>query len=270
MIMKIRYGLLALLLLSCSMANAGNGIKRSEWDFRPEITTGNVVYWLGGLFGSMLLEQKLAGKSLSEDYNPADRPWWYPQIGWRSVFIDSAAFGEYKNSSFDTKGNMFDWTDPGFSVGYAVHFTSKQVPFGFRAKIAYDHQNFKSKPKNENSYTSFSKDMIVPEVALKILFGKYRTSETMYIISLGASYDYAINAKGLYDDKETVNSGFSGIVGLECAFPESHFQAGMHFTIPFYDYFNKDFSPDGGYSHPYRNAKTKMYMLGEVYFRLGF
>lgn len=56
MIMKIRYGLLALLLLSCSMANAGNGIKRSEWDFRPEITTGNVVYWLGGLFGSMLLE----------------------------------------------------------------------------------------------------------------------------------------------------------------------------------------------------------------------
>ena len=44
--MKIRCGLLAVLLLGSSvMAYAGNGIKRSEWDFRPEITTGNFVYF---------------------------------------------------------------------------------------------------------------------------------------------------------------------------------------------------------------------------------
>ena len=111
-----------------------------------------------------------------------------------------------------------------------------------------------------------NKDIVMRD---KILFGKYRTSEQMYILSLGASYDYAINAKGLYDGKETVNSGFSGIIGFECASPTQHFQAGFNYMIPFYDYFNNDYSPDG-YTRPYANAKTKMYTIGEVYVRFGF
>ena len=268
--MKIRCGLLALLLLGSSvMVYAGNGIKRSEWDFRPEITTGNFVYYLPAMMGVMYLGYKMTGTDLSESYTDADLPWWYPNIGWRSTFISEVQYGEYKTYDLDTKGNYLDWTDPGYSIGFCLNYTSKQVPFGFRLKVAYDHQNFKSKPKKESGYTSFSKDMIVPEVALKILFGKYRTSEQMFILSLGASYDYAINAKGLYDGKKTVNSGFSGIIGFEWASPASHFQAGFNYMIPFYDYFNKDYSPDG-YTRPYSNAKTKMYSIGEVYFRFGF
>ena len=58
--MKFRCGLLALLLLgSSTMAFAGNGIKRSEWSFRPEITTDNMVLGFGGMFGGMILENSL-------------------------------------------------------------------------------------------------------------------------------------------------------------------------------------------------------------------
>lgn len=267
---KLKFWIFVSVLLDCSVViYAGNGIKRSEWNFRPEITTGNVVYALGGMIGSMLLDYKISDKSLSEDYNPSEKLWWLPQFGLRTVFLSEADYAEYKYNK-DVKGNYFDWTDPGYSIGYAVNYTSKQVPFGFRAKVSYDHQNFKSKPKGESSYTSFSKDMIVPEVDLKILFGSYRTSESMFILSLGASYDYAINAKGLYNDKKTVNSGFSGRFGLELANPSQHYQFGAHYIIPFYDYFNKDYSPDGGRSYPYEDAKTKMYIIMEFFIRLGF
>ena len=132
-------------------------------------------------------------------------------------------------------------------------------------------RNFKAKKdKKVDDWTSFSKDMIVPEAALKILFGKYRTSEQMYILSLGARYDYAFNAKGLYDGKDTVNNGFSGIIGFEAASPSAHIQMGLNFSIPFYKYFNEDFSPDGGITRPYRDSKVNMLMIGEVYMRYGF
>ena len=112
--------------------------------------------------------------------------------------------------------------------------------------------------------------MIVPEAAVKILFGKYRTAEQMYILSLGARYDYTFNAKGLYNGKETVNSGISGIIGFEFASPAQHIQMGGNYVIPFYDYFNKSYSPDGGMTYPYANAKTSLLTIAEVYMRFGF
>ena len=268
--MKIRCGLLAVLLLGSSvMAYAGNGIKRSEWDFRPEITTGNFVYFFPVFCANLYLGYKLSKSDLNDNPDGSSLPWWYPQVGWRSTFVSDARIGG--ENWYDSKVNLFDWTDPGFSIGYSVNYTSKQVPFGFRFKVAYDHQNFKAKKdKKVDDWTSFSKDMIVPEAALKILFGKYRTSEQMYILSLGARYDYAFNAKGLYDGKDTVNNGFSGIIGFEAASPSAHIQMGLNFSIPFYKYFNEDFSPDGGITRPYRDSKVNMLMIGEVYMRYGF
>ena len=40
-----------MLLGSSVIANAGNGIKRSEWSFKPEITTDNIALGMVGMFG---------------------------------------------------------------------------------------------------------------------------------------------------------------------------------------------------------------------------
>ena len=268
--MKIRCGLLALMLLgSSAIANAGNGIKRSEWDFRPEITTGNFVYFFPAFCANLFLAYKLTKTDLRDNPDASSLPWWYPQVGWRTTFVSDAMIGGENWQK--AKVNIFDWTDPGCSIGFCVNFTSKQVPFGFRFKVAYDHQNFKAKKdKKVNDWTSFSKDMIVPEAALKILFGKYRTSEGMFVLSLGARYDYAFNAKGLYDGKDAVNNGFSGIIGFEVARPSEHVQIGLNYAIPFYKYFNEDFTPDGGMTYPYHDSKVSMLSNGEVYMRFGF
>lgn len=265
--MNFRCGLLALLLLgSSTMVYAGNGIKRSEWDFRPEITTGNLAYWLPVMFGQNFLAMKVAEKY--SDETGENLPWWFPAFGLRSSFLSDLSVGGINYT--DEEGNYFNWTNPEFSVGLALNYTSKQVPFGFRAKVAYDHQGFRAREKKGSDWTVFTKDMIVPEAALKILFGKYRTAGTMVVVSLGARYDYALNAKGLYSDKNTVNNGWSGIVGFEYASPAQHMSVGGNYVIPFYDYFNDSYTPDGGYTYPFKNAKTKGFTIMEVYIRYGF
>ena len=265
--MKIRCGLLALLLLGSSvMANAGSGIKRSEWDYRPEVTVGNFAYWLPVMFGHNFLAMKVAQKY--SDETAESLPWWFPAFGLRNSFLSDLSIGGVNYT--DEEGNYFNWTNPEFSVGFGISYTSKQVPFGFRAKIAYDHQGFRAREKKGSDWTVFTKDMIIPEAALKILFGKYRTSGTMIVVSLGARYDYAIGANGLYNGKETVNNGWSGIAGFEYASPAQHASVGGNFVIPFYDYFNKSFSPNGGMTYPYEKAKAGGFVLMEVYIRYGF
>ena len=50
--MKIRCCLLAVWLLGSSViANAGNGIKRSEWSLRTELSAGDIVIGDIGVFG---------------------------------------------------------------------------------------------------------------------------------------------------------------------------------------------------------------------------
>lgn len=267
--------LLAFLLLGGSvMANAGNGIKRSEWDFRPEITTGNVAYFLPAYAASLFIGQKIMKREMNSSMSGEDVPLWFPQIGFRYTFIGDVSVWqkEIGKSSLDlteTKANILDWTNPDFSIGYSVNYTSKQIPFGFRVKLAYDHQSFKAKQKATNDWTTFSKEMIVPEVVLKILFGSYRTSGTMVSLNVGASYDYVISAKNIYKDKKTVNNGFSGIIGFDFAHPSEHIQIGVNYIHPFYDYFNSNFTPDNGGTYPYKDSKAKLSRM-EVFLRYGF
>lgn len=274
----IKCGLLVILLLgSSTMVYAGNGIKRSEWSFGPELSSGNLVYGEAAAFGFELLRHELFGD---------DRPWWYPTAGIRSVIATSATLSKtyWVNDEGTTRGyfvdgipgktkiegrsghkvkdQLFDFSSPSYSIGYSATFMSKEVPFGFLAKIAYEQQGFDVKMNNENNYTKFRKQMIVPELLLKVRIGKYRTAEDMPIINIGASYDYAIDAKGFYSGKETVNSGFSGILGFSWGMPEYHFQVGADYSFRFYDYFNKDYP---GQSEASANPSVMSF-----FFRLGF
>lgn len=280
--MKIRCGLLAVLLLGSSViANAGNGIKRSEWSFGPEITTSNLVYGEVGLFGLEILRRQLFGD---------DRPWWYPIMGVRAVVTTSVHYsnGYYRDDmpsglkyserkqywvegrySDKIKDQIFDFGFPSYSIGYGVTYMSKELPLGFMLKVAYEQQGFDARMKNESDYIKFRKQMIVPEAVLKIRFGKYRTSDQIFTLNLGASYDYALDAQGFHDGKETVNSGFTGIVGFAWGSPESHFQLGGNWTFPFYDYFNTNYSPDGGRTYPQKNAKANPSVF-DFFLRLGF
>lgn len=268
--MKFRCSLMAIMLLgSLVMANAGNGIKRSEWSFNPEITTSNLVYGEVGALGLEILRQQVLGD---------EHPWWYPIMGMRTVVVSHVHYsdGYYPSDmpsglkysdrrkywvdgrySDKVKEQLFDFGFPSYSIGYSVTYMSKELPLEFMTKIAYEQRGFDARMKNESDYIAFRKQMIVPEAVLKIRIGKYRTASSIFVLNIGASYDYALDAQGFHDGKETVNNGFSGILGFAWGSPEVHFQLGVDASFPFYDYFNTSYSPDGGKTHPQMKAKAK-------------
>lgn len=276
--MKIRCGLLAVLLLGSSViANAGNGIKRSEWSFKPEITTSNVVYGVVGMIGLHALGTEVFFKD-------KETPWWYPTMQPKSYYMSmdykttvektttngKRTYTTTESKSYEPKDQLFDFGFPCYSFGGTLTYMSKEVPLGFWTKVVYERVGFSVRPTvDKGEYTSFSKNMIVPEVGIKIRFGKYRTAEMNWTLDIGASYDYALSAKGEYNGTSTVNNGFTGIIGFGGGSPEKHFEFGINIGIPFYNYFNKSYSPDGGVTFPYENVNAKTFMFSE-YIRFGF
>lgn len=298
----IRSGLLTILLLSSSVfANAGNGIKRSEWSFRPEVTTDNLILGVVGMTGGMALEGAL--------YVDEESPWWFPLITYRgnsgismheeySYFIRNNPHSQ--KMFYEDKIRLIDFKNIGFSIGGSVTYMSKELPIGFWMKVAYERQVYGIKgatgvkgymssegdwiydSSSDVRYTSpigdmigdeltLSKQMIVPEAGIKIRFGKYRTADQIFTIDLGARYDYALDSKGLYNGKDVVNNGITGIFGFAYGRPDKHFQVGFNYEMPFYDYFNKSYSPDGGYSKPFKNLSFDWFRFGmSIYVRRGF
>ena len=304
---KFRCCLLAILLLGSSMMSfAGNGINRSEWSFKPEITSDNLVLGLVGMFGIRALEQYA--------YNDDPAPWWIPYISYRGnpgLFLSEDYTYHIRTKdndrindaslTYSDKVRLVDFKDMGYSFGGSVTYMSKEMPFGFWAKVSYERQVYKIKgnpdggvrgymlegewiydKNSEVRYQStigeiigeeitLSKQMIVPEAGLKIRFGKYRTAEQIFTIDLGARYDYAINSKGIYSGKDVVNNGISGIIGFAYGRPDKHFQIGFDYEHPFYDYFNKNYSPDGGKTYPFKNTHNGWYRFAlSIYIRRGF
>jgi len=302
--MKIKCCLLALMLLGSSgIVDAGNGIKRSEWSFKPEITTDNIALGMVGMFGIRALEQ------FAYDEDPA--PWWVPYVSYRGnpgmylkedyTYHIRTTRNDRTNEAtmfYDDKIRLVDFKDMGYSFGGSVTFMSKEMPLGFWAKFSYERQVYKIKgasgvkgymsegewvyDKASENYKSaigeiigegitLSKQMIVPEVGLKIRFGKYRTADQIFTIDLGTRYDYAIDSKGIYNGKDVVNSGISGIFGFAYGRPDKHFQVGFNYEHPFYNYFNKDYSPDGGRTYPFKNTHNGWYRFAMTfYIRRGF
>lgn len=306
MIIRIRNGLLAILLLGCSeMVNAGKGIKRSEWSFRPEITTDNVILGVVGMTGGMILEGAI--------YDEGESPWWFPLVTYRGnpgmylkedyTYHHRTTKSDYQHEGklhYDDKMRIVDFNDIGYSIGGCLTYMSKEIPLGFWFKLSYERQVYKIKgatgvkgymsqegewiydKSSEVNYTSaignligdnatLSKQMIVPEAGLKIRFGKYRTAEQIFTIDLGARYDYALDSKGLYGGKDVVNNGITGIIGFAYGRPDKHFQVGFDYEHPFYDYFNRSYSPDRGRTYPFKDTYNGGFRFSmSIYVRRGF
>lgn len=272
---KFRCGLLALLLLGSSVstfAGNGTGLNRNQWDFGPEICLSNPLYALA------------LGEAMPYVYNE-DRPFWAPNFIYKK-YITSPGFlfsiGKYDRSQKKVVGKLTGAEKyPGFldpdlkniSIGYGVNFMSKEYPFGFSAKIAYEQVGWDVTMNNDDGVMGeykFRKQMIVPEVLLKLRLGSYRRWAMNFCLEAGASYDYAVGAKCLdYSGSETVNSGFTGIVGISLGGPESHLQVGINYYMPTYNYYNREFTPDGGVTYPL-NTRYHNTQAWSLYARLGF
>lgn len=218
--------LLFILILGVNSAKAQ--ISRSEWSFKPKITTTNNVY--GNLFGGLLY---------------LDTFWW-PEASSKFRIIQ-----EIQTSEGSIPLKWWDWRLDNFSVGYQVGYSSKDIPLGIRFQIDYEKVSLTTADTDQ----TFSKGMIVPTIGISVRFLDYYTAKYNPTIELNTSYDYAVTCKGVYSDIKSINNGFSSSIGMGVINTQNHARIILSYEHVFYNYFNQSYEING--AQPYKNTITK-------------
>ena len=221
-------------------------IKRGEWDFCPVSTTTNSLYGL-------LLNGLGVGSQLP----------WFPNVFNRFSVMQSI---DTPNGKADVK--YWDWELRNIAVAYQVAYQSKLTPFGASFRVGYEKRGLRTTLPDE-SKQYFNRQMINPTLMLQLRFGDYIGNRINPIVEIGGSYDFVFACKGLTNDKKSVNSGFHGIAGIGIGDTNTHMQYTIRYEHDFYNWFNEDYTPDGGKTHPYKGWKSKLGYLS-ISVRYGF
>lgn len=108
---------------------------------------------------------------------------------------------------------------------------------------------------------------VCPDFGIRLRFGDEARSDWAGLIELGAEYDFAEGYKGLYSEKNAVNSGFVG--RLAAGFSYNSLSVIVQYDHPFYSFFNTNYTPDNGATIPFAGVNRKIaYMSLGVRFGL--
>lgn len=253
---KFIYSMLLLLLFYNNVAKAQ--VTRGLWEYGPVVTTNNNAY---GWVAENLKTYGFASASAVNFWNK--NRWWIPSFRSRFDVVK-----DIDTPNGDVKVKWADWGMKNYSLGYHFGYLSYVSPIGFDVQVDYERQNWKSKFPDMDEYKNFEKQMVVPTVLLKTRFGDFTRNTFNVILEAGAKYNHVLSAKGDYDDTKSLNNGVTGVFGVGVLNSLSHFAIQLRYEHDFYDYFNKDFTPDG-IIKPYENVTSKHSSLN-LYMTFGF
>lgn len=235
-------------------------VKRGLWEYGPVITTTNNGY------GWVAENLKTVGFASAErdgiNFWNKNR-WWIPSFRARFDVLK-----DIDTPSGDVKVKWADWGLRNYSIGYHVGYLSYVSPIGFDVQVDYEKQNWSSKFLGQEDYMNYEKQMVVPTVLLKTRIGDFATNAINVIVEAGAKYNYVLSAKGDYDEVKSLNNGFTGVFGIGIINSFSHLTVQLRYEYDFFDYFNKDFSPNGTLK-PYEGYSSKHATLN-LYTSFGF
>lgn len=240
---KFLFGLFSLFLMQGTVKAQ---VTRGLWEYGPVITTTNNGY---GWFAENLEVYGFASWDNLVFLN--DNRWWIPSFRARFDVLK-----DIDTPAGDVKVKWADWGLRNYSIGYHVGYLSYVCPIGLDVQVDYEKQNWRSKLPGQGDYMNYEKQMVVPTVLLKTRIGDFATNTFNIIVEAGAKYNYILSAKGDYDDVKSLNNGFTGVFGIGVINSFSHVTIQLRYEHDFFDYFNKDFSPNGTWK-PYDGFSSK-------------
>lgn len=234
-------------------------ISRGQWTYGPVITTTNNFY---GNIAENLLWTGIEAGELYEEWNFL-----------RGIIPRFRAkfdiLKDIDTPAGDVKVRWWDFGLRNYTIGYHLGYLPSVTPIGFEVQVDYEKQNWRAKFPGQESYKNYVKRMIVPTVLLKGRFGDFTMSNYNIIVEAGAKYNHVLNAKGDYTDVKSLNNGFTGVLGIGVLNTGLHAAVQLRYEHDFFDYFNKNFSPDG-ITKPYDGVTSKHGTLNLYVTIIGF
>ena len=256
---------LLILLLFVSIVCQGQDINRSHWSVVPVVKSTS-------LGGTMLLSYlntlaHMGGKHLeyhsSEDGETVDisvpiKCWHNPRF--RYLFpISSVSSPDGAEISRRFLWRDLLWGDYShtfkFSAGYEVAWKSMVSPWGIFAGAEWEYHHLRL--KNGNEAGAHYSQAIVPYLGVRYRVGGGTVGKKwMPNFELTGAYvnNFKYHCEHHYD-KSALGNGFRGTIGVGINFTEFYtFTA--RYEHDFFDHFDKEFTPDGGATHPFEGYDT--------------
>ena len=234
--------LLLLLVLGVQESKAQLG--RSDWYCGPVFQTDNFIY--NGI-GTLMVQMPVASFDGAEEFFVKNQ-WWIPQFRYRANVVQKMEFdsGEASIRPRAWGFSRIDWVMRNFSIGYKVGFTSRIFPLGFEFAADYVQDGYKVKMPWSEEKHSMIKRMISTTALAKIRLLSYEMNWINPILEIGGAYNYALHYHdGFVNDKDAVNNGFTGIIGIGFINTGSHVSWSLRYEHSFYDFHNEDYEHNG-------------------------
>ena len=242
---KILLGLAILLILSPSKIHAQSG-----FFYGVNTASGNVWTAAGlGVIDGLL--SAISGFSTSTKY-----------IYQINVFKDAGEqiplyYGKIAGFKAD---DLFQNIKVGAKIGWMGSYS----PIGIYANFDYGHDRFETR-------LAYDSNLLKHRVhSFKAGIGVRFSPATLFdcswnilpLLEVGTNYNWPFKYKGGYNDDITqLNKGTSMLISLGAESYDSEVSILLGCEIPNYDFFNKNYTSDGGYSFPYANVSFKTYNI---------
>lgn len=236
------------LILFFSNSEVFAQIRRGEWSYGIVLQSDNLLYsTLGSIIESIPIICGEASGDIEEiNRFYYDNKWWIPQFRYRANVLQRMSF-DNQNAILYPKAwgfSHWDWSLNNYSVGYHIGYLSRVVPLGFDFQTDYIQDGYKMKINDFEQ--TIIKRMLSATLLLKIRLCRYDSHRIVPVIEMGSSYNYALHYHDKFiNDKNAVNNGFTGIIGLGFTNTETHISWSLRYEHSFYNYYNNDFIYQG-------------------------
>lgn len=228
-------------------------IGRSDWSFGPIIETNNLIYsGLGSILQSLpaniavAMEDDATIESVGNFY--VKNKWWIPDFRYRANLVQKMEFANGEAKLYPKAWGLshWDWGLRNYSAGYQVGYLSRVSPVGFELEAKYVQDGYEMQLPGSDDKQDIIKRMLQTTALLKVRFMKYDKTRINPVLEIGGSYNYAFHYHDdVINDKDAVNNGFTGIIGLGFTNTELHLSWSLRYEHTFYDFYNKDFMYNG-------------------------
>lgn len=221
----------------------------SQWSVRPRFTSNNFL--ITGVGNSLM---DLIGKP--HKYMPQ-----FVSMFNVGVNIDNPAGGMvFKSETFWKRaflGGLVETPKQNYRAGLEIMYQKRTFPIAIYVNCDYMYDKYIMREIYETEFSKYIRQGISGTFGNRVFIGSiYRIIRP--IIDAGVTYNYYFDYKGSYENSlDVINNGFSFIVGTGVELQEARMCIILKYERQCYDFFNNEFTPDGGLTFPYKDYTSR-------------